>query len=287
MARRKSALAILVLLVLTAGACFAEITPWADTWSNAVYYKTNGERNNYNSFNLRSEGKFGIKLPVGSDITLNPYVAYYGVYAINDPNYWNNQLAYGVGARVYPFLSYQGTTWANEWIPDVKFFAETLKLAFLKDETTAVADGVKTSDTRYGADLWHEWNLKDINMALPWNELWANLSHRSTDFSKFSKFDTFILTLQNKFGVHMGGGVRPYLATYLTYTADRSEPWYNSFYYGVGGRVEPFREQKDSPELLRKFKMFVEVLGIAWLKDVDPTRPNNDFRFGIDFTYGR
>jgi hypothetical protein len=122
---------------------------------------------------------------------------------------------------------------------------------------------------------------------LPWAEVWGNLSYRDTNFTDNSipKFKTYLLFLHTKMGVHLAGGVRPYLATDLTMSS-RPEAWYNSLYYGAGVRFEPFREQKDPPEILRKFKMFVEVMGISWLQQKD-SRPSSDMRFGIDFTYGR
>jgi hypothetical protein len=76
------------------------------------------------------------------------------------------------------------------------------------------------------------------------------------------------------------------VVTYLT-TAGRDDDWYNSLYYGLGVRMEPFLEMEAPPEILRKFKMFIEVLGISWLKGNTTSRPTQDIRFGIDFTYGR
>lgn len=281
------AVALAALLLFPSAARAADLVPWADVWTNLGNYGTNGERSNFNSFVLRSEGKFGVHLPTGiSNINLSPYLAYYGVYS-QDKNYWNNELATGFGLRTYPLANFPGDSWTNEWIKDIKVFVEVLNLSVLQDKATATTNEVRTNDFRVGVDLWHEWNLNEPDPKYPWAEVWGNLSYRDTNFidKYIPKFKTYLLYLQTKFGAHMAGGVRPYVVSYLT-SSSRPEAWYNSWYYGVGVRFEPFREQKDPPEVLRKFKMFVEVLGISWLQNKD-SRPANDARFGIDFTYGR
>ncbi|MFA4967453.1 MAG: hypothetical protein WC624_04470 [Candidatus Margulisiibacteriota bacterium] len=269
----------------------ADLTPWADIWLNSAYHSTNGERNTFNSFLTRSEGRFGVRLADAiPGFAIDPYVAYYLVNS-QDQNYWNNNLAVGPGVRILPFLGYQSTSWANEWLPDIKIFSEALTLTTLNDQATADRDKVKLTDSRFGIDLWHEWNLKDIDYKVPWAEIWGNASYRQTNFfaeaNNFpgNQFRTYLVYLQTKFGVHMTGGIRPYLATYLT-TCGASKSWLNNLYYGVGLRMEPFREQKDSPEIMKKFKMFIEVLGVAWLKE-NEGRPSNDIRFGVDLTFGR
>lgn len=280
-----------LFLFSLAAASPAELTPWVDMWTNAGYHSTNGERNNFNSYLLRSEGKFGIKLGEAvPGLGINPYVAYYGVMS-QDQNYWNNNVALGAGVRILPFLSFQSDSWANEWVNDVKIFVETLSLSMLSDQSTATRDKVKTTDNRIGMDVWHEWNLKEINYGVPWAEIWGNLSYRQSNFiaeaNNFpgNSYNTYLLYLQTKWGMHLAGGVRPYLCSYLTYSG-ASKSWLNNLYYGAGLRVEPFREQKDPPEILRKFKMFIEVLGIAWLKENDG-RPQNELCFGVDLTFGR
>jgi hypothetical protein len=282
--RYLSALLLIVFLLIPV---YAEVVPWADDWTNAAYYSTNGERNNFNSFNIRSEGRFGVHLiELAPGVNLDPYVVYQGIYSTSDPNYWNNQLAWGAGVRACPFAQFVGDSWANEWVKDIKLFVEVMSLSFLKDEVTAQNNNVKPHDTRFGMDLWHEWNLKDINTSVPWNEMWANLSFRETNLTEPEYFNrTYLLYVRNRLGLHLTGGLRPYLVTDLTY-AGNDKAWYNSLYYGAGARVEPFREAKDSPEILRKFKMFIEILGVSWLKDKD-SRPTSDLRFGVDFTFGK
>ena len=290
----KNNILVLIVVLLFVGlseSVKGEIVPWADFWTNAGYHSTNGERNNFNSFVLRSEGKFGIR--VGEAVpgmAIDPYLAYYGVVS-QDQNYWNNNVALGAGLRILPFLGYQSTSWQDEWLNDVKFFVEALSLSILNDQATADRDKVHTTDSRIGVDVWHEWNLKDIDPNVPWAEVWGNLVYRDTNFfaeaNNFpgNQFKTYLLYLQTKWGMHLSGGIRPYLCSYLTYSGV-PKSWLNSFYYGAGLRMEPFREQKDSPDILRKFKMFVEVLGISWLKEND-VRPASDVRFGVDFTFGR
>lgn len=277
----KKYLASILLIGTLICPAFADLEPWVDSWNNFSYYETNGERKNFQSFILRSETKVGVKLL--EDSLLNPYLAYYGVYS-QDENYWNNNLAAGVGVRALPFLKYQTTNWMNEWIPDVKFFVEILSLTFLKNRISAEAIGVKVNDTRFGIDIWHEWNLKKPDPAYPWAESWLNLSYRDTNFYQ-EKFATYLLFWRSKLGGYMGAGICPYLVADLMYSG-RPEAWFNNLYYGVGLRIEPFLGAKDTPEILRKFKMFAEMLGIAWLREAD-SRPGNDLRFGVEFTIGR
>ncbi|KAF0134937.1 MAG: hypothetical protein FD145_318 [Candidatus Saganbacteria bacterium] len=278
------------LMLISCFSCaFGAVVPWADIWTNTGYLTTNGESNNFSAFLLRSEGKVGLRAEE-SIIPLEPYVAYYGVLS-QDKNYWNNNCAYGAGLRLMPFTSYQSTDWTNEWIKDLKLFSEVLRMSVLNDKATADVDKIKTSDFRVGVDVWHEWNLKEIDNKAPWAEIWGNLSYRQTSFfaeaNNFpnNQFNTYLLYLQSKWGMHFDGGIRPYVCSYLTYSGV-PKSWLNSFYYGLGLRVEPFREQKDPPEMLKKFKMFLEVLGISWLKE-NEGRPSSDFRFGVDFTFGR
>ena len=60
--------------------------------------------------------------------------------------------------------------------------------------------------------------------------------------------------------------------------------------YGVGIRFEPFRNRTQPAELLHKFNMFAEVLGVSYLKEQPATAGNvvsSDVRFGVDLSYGR
>jgi hypothetical protein len=60
--------------------------------------------------------------------------------------------------------------------------------------------------------------------------------------------------------------------------------------YGFGLRLEPWRSSSDLSDLLRKLKIYIEVLGVSYLKEkpVDATKQvSADVRFGIDCSYGR
>ncbi len=263
----------------------AGLTPWADVWANASYYKTNGENSNFRGMLLRSEGRFGLSAGAG---TITPYFVYYGVTG-QDPNYWNNNLATGFGVRVTPFSGIETKNWATEWIRDVKLYGEILSLTFLKDDKTAIANKVKTDDLVYGVDIWHEWNLNNIDRKYFWAELWTRVSYRNTNFYDpytMDKFQTYIGFLQLKIGRHLAGSIMPYITADLSLSGSKAV-WLNSLYYGLGLRMEPFLDQDDAPAMLKKFKMFVEYLKIDWLADQDPTRPTSDLRFGIELTYGR
>jgi hypothetical protein len=252
---------------------------WAGVWTQGSFYKTNSERNNFNSVLARSEGRLGFNV---KQFPLKPYFVYLLAYS-QDENYWNNNAAFGLGVRAYPFSSYQPTTFADEWIKDIKFFLEAMTLTFIKDRETASANNVRTYDYRAGLDLWHEWNQKDPNYSAPWAEIWADLSYRATDFYQ-DDFSTFLLDIQHKFGVYMGI-LKPYLKIDLR-MGGREEPWWNYIFYGGGFRFEPFRSEKEPNPWLEKFKMFFELYGIAWIKEKD-SRPVDDMKFGVEFTFGR
>lgn len=264
---------------------FAEIHPFAELWNNFAYYDTNVERKGFASLLGRFEGKLGIYL---GDTPYQLYGVYYGV-ASQDEHYWNNAIYAGAGLRFRPFADYASTSWQDEWIKDVKIFVESLSSNYLKDAASAEADRIPKTDTRYGFDLWHEWNLDNPDESIPWGELWSNLSWRSTSFSWRREFNDYIFYFQPKVGWHLGKGIETYLRGDLTYSG-KSDYWLNVADYGVGIRFEPWRRMSGSNEFLKKFKMFVEVLGVSYLKD-KPPEPNkevsSDIRFGIDFSYGR
>jgi len=258
---------------------------WVDNWTNGSYYATNSENPNFRSFLLRSEGRFGFQ-PT-EDFSAMPYIVYYGAYG-QDTNYWNNNIAYGVGLRAYPFTSFKTDSYFLDWIPDVKIYSEILSIAFLKGDASAEANGVKRNDFRVGFDVWHEWNLQKPDTNMFWGELWSNLTYRNTNFYdtvNFSKFDTYVGYMQLKVGRHIAG-VKPYAAAYLQ-KAGSPKAWLNSLTYGLGIRMEPFLEQEGVPPLLQKFKIYAEALSISWLAEQDPARPSSDFRFGFEFTQGR
>lgn len=146
----------------------------------------------------------------------------------------------------------------------------------------------RRTDTRYGFDLWHEWNLDNPDPDNFWGELWANLSYRSTNFS-WTDFNGYIFYFQPKIGRHLGRGIEPYVRADIT-SSDKADYWLNVLDYGAGIRFEPWRQTADKDSLLKKFKMFAEILSVSYLrgKPADSNKTvSSDVRFGIDFTYGR
>jgi hypothetical protein len=263
-------------------AAFGQLRPFAELWNNVAYYDTNVEKKGFSSLLGRFEGKLGVFL---FETPVQVYGAYYAT-ASQTPDYWDNSLYYGPGARLKPFEGYEGSSWTNEWVRDVKIFYESLSSSFLKDTVSGEAN--KRADTRYGLDLWHEWNLDKPDPSNFWGELWTNLSYRSTNFS-WTDFNGYVFYFQPKIGRHLGNGIEVYLRGDLT-SSDKTDYWLNVADYGIGIRFEPWRQTTDKDHLLKKFKMFAEVLGVSYLKD-KPTDPNKeankDVRFGIDFSYGR
>jgi hypothetical protein len=285
---------LIVILVLGQGVALGaeRMKGWADLWNYAAYHETNFENQNFKSGLARIEGRVGFYTPdLWQDVCLMPYAAYVGV-AAGDNNYWNNNIAGGVGIRMYPFRA-GGTG----WIKEIKLFCETLSISYLKDAATA--SGKPANDTRFGLDLWYEWNQRQegadnsgFDYKKPWGETWANFSYRTTNFYQ-SDFNNMIIWMQARNGLYWGGGGKgsilfePYLRTDLTLSG-RKDFWLNNFIYGLGMRVQPFRKDVKINPLLYKLKIFLEVLGIAYLNErPQDGRPNTDIRFGIDFSLGR
>lgn len=257
---------------------------FVELWNNVAYYDTNLEKKGFASFLGRFEGKVGVNL---FNSPLQVYGVYYGTFSQSD-DYWDNSLFSGGGVRYKPFESYGGSGWQDEWVRDVKVYAESLGSSYLKNAASAEADGLKTTDTRYGIEVWHEWNLDKPKESLPWGELWANISARSTNFSTVES-NSYVFYFQPKIGRHLGRGIGIYLRGDVTYS-DRDDYWLNIADYGIGVRFEPWRQSGGENNLFHKFKMFAEILGVSYLKD-KPADSNKevatDARFGIDFSFGR
>ena len=252
--------------LLLAGSVSAELRPFGEFWNNISYYDTNIEKKGFSSVLGRFEGKLGLFL---FDTPFQIYGAYYAMSS-QSPSYWNNAVYYGPGIRIM--------------IRDVKIFAESLSSSFLKDIVSGEAN--KRTDTRYGIDLWHEWNLDNPDISNFWGELWANLSYRNTNFGwEPTGFNNWILYFQPKIGRHLGRGIEMYLKGDITASGKQGVDYYflNIADYGVGIRFEPWRDTT-------KFKMFAEILSVSYLKDkpADLTKTvSSDVRFGIDFSFGR
>lgn len=281
-----------ILLILLIGASlflptYAQIVPFGELWNNISYYDTNLEKKGFASLLGRFEGKIGLNL---FNLPLQVYGVYYGVGS-QATDYWDNNVFSGGGIRFRPLVGVESTGWHDEWMPDLKVFAESLSSAYLKNAASAEAAGLRTRDVRYGLDLWHEWNLDKADEAIPWAELWANLSSRQTNFG-WEDFNDYIFYFQPKIGRHLGRGIEIYCRGDLVTSGKQGASYYflNMLDYGVGIRFEPWREDSSATDLFRKFKMFAEVLSVSYLKDkpVDLNKQvSQDVRFGIDFSYGR
>ncbi len=277
------------------------LQPWADIWANVAQYETNGERMDFKSYVGRLDARIGVyALPLYGDTWLKPYVPYLGVMS-NDEAFWNNNGAMGFGARFKPFKRYEASGWNDEWIRDLRIFAELLSISYYSQADIPEGEGRPTTDSRVGLDLWHEWNQFNPdnptlmpNPSVPWAELWSNLSFRTTDFQE-EEFSDYIFYYQQKIGVQSdvgdtGVSLEPYLRFDLTMSG-KDYDWLNHFDYGAGLRVRPFKSGNffgSNLPWLSKLKVFAEIMAISWTKGKDlDERPDNDFRFGIDFTFGR
>lgn len=260
---------------------------WAEVWIKTAQYSTNLERTDFGAVLGRFEGKYGIHgLSLLGRTTIDPYLAYNAVLSA-DKNYWNNCTYYGIGLRLAPFASYEPRRPGEEWVNNIKIFAEVLKAGYFND-----ADSAKynfTYDNRIGMDLWHEWNqaefvpvYKSADHSRPWGELWTNLSYRDTNFNS-DYFRTMIFYFQPKIGLYYKNlGLEPYLKFDLV-VSGKSDYWLNNLAWGGGIRYRPWDQGP-----LCKLKVFAEALSSSYLRDVptDPTkRVSNDFRVGIEYSY--
>lgn len=258
-----------------------------ELWNAVAYYDTNIEKKSFASVLGRYEGKIGFNI---LNFPLQVYGVYYGVGSQN-PDFFDNAIFSGGGARFRPFASFRATTWFNEWLPDLKIFVESLSAGYQKN--AASAEALSKNDIRAGIDLWHEWNLDKPNEKYAWAEMWLNCSYRDTNFGwDPDGFKNYVLMFQPKFGRHLGPGLEAYLRADLTLTGKEGPDYYflNVADYGFGLRLEPWRSSSDLNDLLRKLKIYIEVLGVSYLKEkpVDATKQvSADVRFGIDCSYGR
>jgi hypothetical protein len=174
-------------------------------------------------------------------------------------------------------------------LPATKIYVENLASNYFKN--AASADALAKTDVRYGVEVYHEWNQDNPNKNLPWGEIWLNCSARSTNFG-WATFESYVLFAQPKIGIHLGEGIGAYLRGDITSSNKEGSDYsfLNVADYGVGIKFEPWRKMGKLNDLLRKFKMYVEILGVSYLKDppADPSKVvSSDVRFGIDFSYGR
>jgi len=265
----------------------AEAMPmlFLDLWNNASFYDTNLEQQRFSSILGRFEGKIGLNV---FTFPIQVYTVYYGA-ASQSPDYWNNYIFSGYGARFLPLRDYPGTSWANEWLKGIKFYYEDLSSSYLKN--AASAESLAKTDNRYGIEIWHEWNLNNPDPRWPWGELWSKFEYRETNFG-WEEFRTQVFIFQPKFGIHLNQGVEAYVRADVT-TSGKEGPDYsflNIADYGVGLRFVPLRSVGKQNDLFRNLKIFAEILGVSYLKDepTDPTkRVSSDVRFGIEFAYGR
>lgn len=283
----------MIVSLLLQGAALSQPPPpeqpllFLELWNNAAFYDTNLEEQRFASVLGRFEGKAGFNV---LNLPLQVYGVYYGAASQSDA-YWNNYLQSGAGVRLIPFRAFHGTHWLNEWLPGLKIFYEDLSASYLKNAASAESAGLAKTDTRYGIEIWHEWNQEKPDRRRPWGELWMNYSYRETNFG-WEEFKDHVLYFQPKFGVHLAKDIKAYLRADITASGKSGAAYsfLNIADYGVGVRFEPLREFGRSDDLFRKFRMFAEVLGVSYLKD-KPTDPakivSSDVRFGIEFSYGR
>ena len=297
-----SLFALAALLTPFGGAALAisfDFTPTGYVWMNGARYKTNLERNNFNSDLGRIESKIGVNvLTLWAQATIEPYFAYYGVSSTDRHSYYNNSIS-GIGIQIMPLLGISSV----DWLQDLKIFYETLSVHWTTKDDEDVNDNPELyykEDCRSGVEIWHTWNEPGPyvveNRHMLWGELWAHASYRTTNFG-YDKLDNYIAYFQPKVGIYLfkffdNLSIEPYFKADVI-ESGKTYSYLNNMDYGVGVRIRPFVSGKlfgFDLQPLKKLKFFVESLAASYLKD-NP-REGNDFvnhdvRFGIDFDYGR
>jgi len=282
------------LFLSTAGFGFELLEPFGYAWINGGYHRTNAEREDFDSALGRVEAKIGLAiLPLWNNAALQAYLAYYGVYS-EEPHSWNNNDVSGVGIQVMPLLGMNDLG----WLQDLTVFYEELSINWTnsdEDDINDNTDYLEETDTRFGVELWHEWNQpsthKVENRDMLWAELWTSLSYRETNFG-YEEFEDFVFFFQPKIGMYSfvffkNISLEPYFKVDLV-SSGKEYPYYNNVAPGIGLRIRPFVSgyvggQKMTA--LRKLKFFVEILQVSYLKERGPV--DYDFRIGIDLNIGR
>ena len=183
-----------------------------------------------------------------------------------------------------------------------------LNISYYSEGEKAESDERPATDTRIGLELWHEWNQFDpanpegkVDPSVPWAEVWASISQRTTNFYE-EDLNISIFYWQQKIGVQSdiadtGMALEPYLKFDLVISSKDEDKngtklsWLNHFDYGAGIRLRPFKQGQvfgNNAPWMSKLKLFVEMASISWIKGKgSDTLPDTDFKFGIDFTFGR
>lgn len=289
------AVIISVLSIATAALSADMFEPWGYVWLNGALYKTNLEKNDFNKVVGRVESKVGVHLMnLWGPVTLQPYLAYYGVMS-EDLHSWNNNNVLGGGVQIMPLLGMKNL----DWMQDLKVYAEVLSISWTSFSTPEgdPTYNPNTTDVRFGFDIWHEWNqpgpYKVENRAELWGEFWGNLSYRDTDFN-YNKLQNYVCFIQPKLGIYAfkffnNLSLEPYFKADIAFSGSDAT-YYNVADYGIGLRVRPFTSGMlfgYDMQPLKKLKFFVEVLAVSYLKGKTAEQPDHDFRIGIDFNFGR
>jgi hypothetical protein len=295
---------IILLAFARQSSAFQFLEPWGYVWLNGAHYKTNLERNDFNSDLLRGETKVGVDiLPLWADAAVEPYYVFYGVSSV-DKHSWNNNGINGLGVQVKPLKGIS----AVDWLQDFKILYESLYIRWSNNDESDPNDKPENNyvnDYRVGAEIWHTWNQPVPSVAEDrsklWGELWAHVSYRNTNFGYErildQRFDNYILFFQPKVGIFLPRlfdnlSFEPYLKLDLMISG-KNYYYLNMLDYGAGLRFRPLESGNlfgMNVEPLKKLKFFAEMLAVAYLKDRPPTGTDfitYDFRVGVDFDYGR
>jgi hypothetical protein len=259
-----------------------------ELWNSLAYYDTNLERTGFASLLGRYEGKIGLNV---FELPLQIYGVYYGVSSQSEEHY-NNSIFSGAGMRIMPFQALRMQGFVGDIIRATKIYGEQLSSSYQRNAASAA--GLATEDTRYGIEVYREWNLDNPDPRQPWAELWTKFDYRDTNFG-WEEFKDYVFYCQPKIGRHLDDGIQVYLRADVTASGKDTPAYYflNVVDYGVGIRFEPWRKTGHVNDFLRKFKMYAEFLGVSYLRHAPEaaTPPgesvSTDVRFGIEFSYGR
>lgn len=125
---------------------------WGELWAHASYRTTNFGYDKLDSYIAFFQPKVGIYLfKFYNNLSIEPYLKADLTLSGKDDSYLNN-LAYGGGLRVRPFVGGNLFGYDLQFLKKVKFFVETLAVSYLKDNPPEGSDFVN-HDVRFGVDF--------------------------------------------------------------------------------------------------------------------------------------
>jgi hypothetical protein len=161
------------------------------------------QRNSYNKMIMRLEPKVGYRIPLGRDVTLDPYLGGELVMLGDQEEYFNHIApALGLRSKIFKGNADIRSAWGLSLLEDLELYLYTTSYVVLNENgpdpgVVAFAPFKKqgpNNDFVYGFRFFKE--LKQDHL---WQEWYFRLDHRSTDF-RSSTYDDWLLFSNGKVG---------------------------------------------------------------------------------------